>query len=574
MANNRSQRPRSSAVRKCRVSKHRRDLENYCDQVLDGKIVVGKLEKAAVERYRLDCDTAGARGFYWDDADFELTVSFIELLKHSAGEFAGHPFILQPWQKFVAGNLFAWKSRDTGFRRFRECFISMGRGNGKTPFMAALVNRLYIVDNEPRAYFQLAGVERSQSEICFNEIWEQLKGQFAFEGRFEKVGGKHGRKTITDLVLNGIIEPLGTEGRDGYNLLGYVADEIHAWTDEHQPLWEKLDSSMRKRRQPLGMVISTAGDDRSKLWLRVHLFSSKVARRLIEEDRHFSFICEIDEADRKASLFDESLWRKGNPNLGISVKHEGLRLIANKAKTDPVCLNEWLRYHMNIRVRSVQKVIDMALWIKCNDKLPDLKGRQCHGATDFGWRNDLASFYLCFPLPDHKFGFKGWNWLPRLGGRDLTAAPWSTWIADGNVTATAGEATDPEAIYERVNWARKEFQIASLALDPNNARIAGLHFVNSFGMNVFDFTQNHQNYNEAIRELLTALSEGRIVHDNDPVLSWAADNLVLRTNSAGLVMPAKDEADEKIDPIVAALMAYARCLYGEPVSQGPRVRTL
>ena len=81
-------------------------------------------------------------------------------------------------------------------------------------------------------------------------------------------------------------------------------------------------------------------------------------------------------------------------------------------------------------------------------------------------------------------------------------------------------------------------------------------------------------YNEPIREFLTALGEGRILHGDDPVLAWAADNLVLRTNSAGLVMPAKQEADEKIDPIVSALMAFARCLYGDPPSSGPRFRSL
>ncbi|WP_157605225.1 terminase large subunit [Schlesneria paludicola] len=561
-------------MRKCRVSANRRDLERYCDDVLAKKVVVGTLERAAVERYRHDCDTAGARGIYWDDEDFERTISFVQLLKHSTGEFCGHPFILKPWQKFVAGNLFAWKNKDTGFRRFRECFISMGRGNGKSPFMAALVNRLYLLDNEPRSQFQLAAVERAQAEIVFNEICEQLQSQPAFGDRFEYYRPKHGKKSIVDKILGGVIEPLGSEGRDGYNLLGYVADEIHAWAAEHNALWEKLESSMRKRRQPLGMVISTAGDDRSKLWLRVHKFSSQIARLLIKEDRHFSFICEIDEEDRKASLYDETLWRKGNPNLDVSVKREALRLIANKAKNDPVCFNEWLRYHMNIRVRSVLKVIDHKLWTTCKETMPDLTGRHCHGGLDLGWRNDLASLYLCFPLDKKRFAFKGWNWLPRHGGRDLTASPWSQWIENRDVVACDGDATDPDAIYERLQQVRRDHAISSVALDPANARAVGLHLVNNMGMSVFDFGQNCQSYNEPIREFLTALGEGRILHDNDPVLAWAADNLVLRTNPAGLVMPDKEKADEKIDPIVAAFMAFARCLYGDPVSSGPRIRSL
>lgn len=569
-----SRRPKPSAPRKCRVSANRRELEKYCDEVLDRKIVVGRLERAAVERYRRDCDTAGRRGLYWDDDEFERTITFIQLLKHSTGEFHGLPFLLRPWQKFVAGNLFAWKRRDDDFRRFREAFISMGRGNGKSPFMAAITNRLAILDAEPRYQFQIAAVERAQADIVFSEISHQLKSQPAFEGRFDYYEAKHGKKSICDSLLDGVIEPLGGEGRDGYNLLGYVADEIHAWTDEHKELWEKLQTSMSKRRQPLGLVISTAGDDRSHLWLRVHGFSAKIAELLVDEDGHFSFICEIDDEDRKASLYDETLWRKGNPNLDVSVKRGGLRLFANKAKNDPVIFNEWLRYHMNVRVRSVLKVINTQLWTGGGGPLPVLAGRHCHGALDMGWRNDLASFYLCFPLDGRRYALKGWNWLPRHGGRDLTSSPWAQWLAAHNVTATDGDATDPEAIYERIKQAKKDHAIASLALDPNNARAVGLHLVNAMGMNVFDFGQTSQMYNEPIREFLTALGEGRILHGDDPVLAWAADNLVLRTNSAGLVMPAKQEADEKIDPIVAALMAFARCLYGDPPSSGPRFRSL
>ena len=552
---------------------HRREIEAYCDAVLSDAVVVGKLERAAVERYRRDCESAGSRGLYLDEDDLNLSIDFIQILKHSTGEFAGQNFLLGPFQKFVVGNLFGWKRREDHLRRFREAFISMGRGNGKSPFTAAIVNRINVLDREQRAYFQLAGVERAQAEIVFNEMVFQLESQPAFAGRFEFYRAKHGKKSIVDTLLNSVVEPLGTEGRDGYNLLAFVMDEIHAWTDEHLPLYDKLQTSMAKRRQPLGLIITTAGDDRSKLWLRVRDFSAKVALGVQHEDRHFSFICEIAEEDKKPSLYDETLWRKGNPNLDISVKREGLRLRAAQALNDTVSFNQWLRYYMNVRVRSVQKVIDPETWRMGNGELPDLAGKPCHAALDFGWRNDLASLYLAFPLPGRKWALKGWNWYPRHGGRNLTAAPWSDWIRDGHLTVTDGEATDHEAIFERINDIVKRYQILSFAIDPANARVPGQIIQKTVG-NVFDFYQNYLNFNEPIREFLQALKEGRILHGGDPVLAWAADNLVTRTNSAGLVMPAKDEADEKIDPMVASLMAVARCMLSEPEPGCPRVAFL
>jgi phage terminase large subunit-like protein len=336
---------------------------------------------------------------------------------------------------------------------------------------------------------------------------------------------------------------------------------------------------MGKRRQPLSIVITTAGSDRSSLWIRLYTYSAQVAQGVLLDDAHFSMIFEVDSEDVRdekgmpRTSFDPECFGKANPNLGISVQPDFLVRFAKRAEVDPVVRQDLLRYHLNTRVRDALKVISPAQWAKGCGTLPDLKGRRCRSALDFGWRDDLAAYYQCFPLENNRFALRGWSWIPRHGNRYLLQHPWAEWITAGHVIATDGTATAVDDIEAFVLTEVAKGYVLSVCADPSNARAPLQHLATKVSAPEFD--QTHRNYNEAIREFLKALSEGRILHGDDPVLSWAADNLVLKQNSAGLVMPDKLKADEKIDPLVAALMAFASCLYTPDTGQQEyRVRWL
>lgn len=560
------------------VSVHERDVLEYCAQVTSGKIVVGKLVAAAVDRFLHDLQTAESRGFWFDFDDANHTIDFVQLLKHSKGEFSGQFFRLEPWQKFLFWNLFGWKRRSDNTRRFRQAFISVGRGNGKSPLAAAMLNRLMFLDKEDRAELKIAAVERDQARIVFEEAGCQIKSSPVLKKRCQ-----FWKNSVVYRQRQSTIVPLGGEGasKDGFNLHGFVADEVHAWKPEHHELWSKLETAMGKRKQPMSVVITTAGSDRSALWLRLYSLARQVVTGVLQDDSYFVAIYEVDEEDVRDSKghlrdnFDPACFAKANPNLGISVKPDYLATMNQRAKVDHETRNDLLRYHLNTRVRDGQKVISPAVWSRGAGDLPNLTGKTCHCGLDLGWRDDLASFYECFPLPEQRFALLGWSWIPEQGPRDLQKPPWSHWVPRGRVIVTPGNATDADFIQQHIGEERKRVKISTVSADPNNARTVLLHLVNSLGIKTYEFDQTCRNYNEAVREFLKALSEGRILHGDDPVLAWAADNLVLRRNSAGLVMPDKQRSEEKIDPIVAAIMAFAGCLYlAKEGQQEYRIRAL
>lgn len=560
------------------ASPHERDVLQYCDDVLSGVIVTGKLVRAAVQRFLNDLETAPDRGFYFDYDAANRVIAFVELLKHSTGEAAGECFLLQPWQKFIFWNLFGWKRSKDGYRRFRDAFISIGRGNGKSPMAAAILNCLMFLDGEARAELKIAAVEREQSRIVFTEAANQVRSHKLLKKRCDIW-----KNSLVYRSMGSTIVPLGKEAssKDGFNLHGFVADEVHAWKEEHHELWSKLETAMGKRRQPLAVIITTAGSDRSKLWLRLYRQSRQVVEGVYPDDAHFSLIYEVDEADvrdEKGNIRTEinpDCFIKANPNIGISVRLEHLVRMAAKARIDHETRDDLLRYHLNTRVRDGQKVITPALWAKGSGSLPNLQGKVCHSGLDLGWRDDLASFYECFELPNKHYAFVGWSWIPEDSSRDLQKSPWPYWTQHGHVRVTPGSATDVEFIQDHIAQERKRVQIQTVSADPNNARAVLLWLANHAAVKTYEFDQTARNYNEAVREFLKALGEGRILHGDDPVLTWAADNLVLRRNSAGLVMPDKQKSEEKIDPIVAAVMAFAGCLYlGKSNTGAPRIRAL
>jgi phage terminase large subunit-like protein len=122
----------------------------YIAGVLDGSIPAGRLIRLAVERHVRDLDEGPKRGLRFDRAAAQHAIDFFGFLKHSKGEWAGQPFVLEGWQQFLVWVLFGWKRAD-GLRRFRTAYIEVPRKNGKTTLVAGLGLYLMVADGEPGA---------------------------------------------------------------------------------------------------------------------------------------------------------------------------------------------------------------------------------------------------------------------------------------------------------------------------------------------------------------------------------------------------------------------------------------
>jgi len=551
-------------------------VAKYMADVLSGKRIAGRLEIAAVKRQKNDLKRARNREFRFDERLADQACSFFPLLKHTTGEWAGEPFELKPFQRFIVWCLFGWVRVSDGMRRFKQAFIELARGNGKSPFAAALILLVFAFDSplEARAEGYCAATKKRQAKIVFNETKRYVNQSTQLKSIIKVLAN-----SLTLPHNDSVLEPLGQDSENIDGLIPHVvsADELHAWQERHRDLWDKLITAMGKRRQPLMIVITTAGDDDSEIWEEQYDLCCQIVDPAspVNADDRFVFICEIDDDD---DPLEERCWHKANPLLADGVvKIDHLRSMAEAAKTSPVHMNRFMRYHLNKKVTATTKLFPPKLWANGNGELPDLEGMICHGGLDWGWKDDLAALVWVFPLetvavggndteePECKRTYAALAkcWCPEDGPRNLALEPWATWINEGWLDVTAGNSTDTADIYRYVRESLDKYSIRTIACDPNNCREFGSRVQPEFGIEPFWFGQNHGKYNEPTRELAAALNEGRFFHGSNPLLAWCANNVLGSVDSREYVKPEKKRSKEKIDPICALIMGLSECLFTE-----------
>lgn len=556
------------------IRDYAQDVADYCNAVSLGLRTVGKLERAAVERYLEDLARIGAEDFpfVFDESKAQSSCEFFEMLQHTDGEYAGEPFDLYPWQVFVVWQLFGWVRADNGLRRFRELFLTVGRGNGKTPFGAAILLLVFAFDTpqEERAEGYTAAVKRDQAAIAFNAA-----RRFIERSGLERTGYLQALKTAINIPrLGSTLIPLSSDAKsaDGLNIHVLLRDELHAWTEHSREYYEKLQTALGKRRQPLAITITTAGSEESTIWREQYELARKVVERGngLDIDSLLVAIFEIDDEDDE---LDPTVWPKANPMLEYGVvKLKFLEDLAAKAAIDPTNRSAMRRYHCNKLTYSHNKSFTAELWARGDLEIPWDQLKVGYAGVDLGWCDDLAAVGYCYPLDwisiegksKRRYAIFADVFCPRGGRRDLSREPFRTWVATRKLTVTESEWTDTEPIYASIEQRRAAHgKLAITAYDPANAREFALNLTNVLRLEVFPFNQRHVHYHEPLKEIKQALAEGRILHGGEPLLSWAAQNVVEEQNAAGHRMPAKSRSVDKIDPFVAVLMAFSQALFAE-----------
>lgn len=562
------------------ASKKRSDLRSspravvakYIAGVLDGSIVVGRLVRLAVERHVADLKNAGERGYYFDEQIAEAAIRFFPAVcQHSIGEWASKPFVLEPWQQFIVWCLMGWRRTSDNMRRFRKAFLSMARKNGKSTFCAALLLLLLVFDfpREPGGQIYVAATKEEQARIVFDEAKRMVETSPALRSRLTVY-----LKRLVYESAGAFACPIGSDSKvaDGYNPSAVFRDELHAWAAQHRGLHEKLGTGGASRRQPLEVTITTAGDEQSEIWAEELEHATKTVEVAttgqVVSDSLFSFIACLDPED---DPLDEACWPKANPNLDVSVKREYLRDQANEARQKPTALSAFIRYHGNRRVTSTVRAIPAELWAGNAGTLSDWsKATAVCGGIDLGWRDDFACVAAVARFDDQspsgtidRYEARLWTYCCRDSKRPLWQEPFSHWQRAGLLTVTEGNTTDIATLRRDVVDISAKHGCRTWAIDPNNARQLGQELQDEHGLAVFEFVQSCRTYNEPTRKLLDLLASGggtRFRHDGNAVLAWMAGNLSTYENARKEMMPSKRASTEKIDGVVATIMALERAM--------------
>ncbi len=535
----------------------RASWDAFCEAVLSGNRPVGQLVLLAVQRHQRDLLTGHERGLHFDPGAAQHAIDFFGFLRHSKGEWAGKVFELADWQTFVIAMLFGWKRAD-GTRRFREGYIEIPRKNGKSTLLSGIGLYLFFADGEQGAEVYTAATKLDQAKIVHSESISMVRKSPMLAARITIT-----KNNLAVVPTNSKYQPVGADSEtlDGLNVSGAVIDEYHA--HKNSGIFDILNTATGARNQPLIVVITTAGSNKVKSPCGIkNEYCTKVLLDTVQDDDIFAFIATIDTGD---DWSDERVWYKANLNLGVSAKLDDLRRKARVAKQLPSAQNSFRRLHLNEWTEQNERWLDLEVWDNCTGDveaaaLPEfLRGRPCWGSLDLASTRDIAAFVLWFPPnEDEDVGYL----VPRFFVPDESIAerasrdrvPYPAWKDEEWLDATPGNITDYEFIRKAVHDAAEEYQLEQIGYDRWNASQLVTQLV-ADGFDMVPVGQGFAGMAGPTKSFESKVVGRKLAHGGHPILRWMAQNVSVRRDPADNMKPDKATSGEKIDGIVAAIMA-------------------
>lgn len=499
----------------------------------------------------------------YDKKKADRAVTFIENLCHTKGKWAGTPFWLLPWQEQLIRDIFGIVKPD-GNRQFRTAFVEICKKVGKSELAAAVALYLLYADNEPSAEVYGAAADRQQASIVFDVAKQMVEMSPALMKRSKLMGAT---KRIVNYSNAGYYQVLSAEvgGKHGFSVSGLVFDEIH--TQPNRQLYDVLTKGSSDARQnPLHFIITTAGNDRHSIAYELHTKAVDILEGRRVDPTFYPVVYGLkDDEDWE----DEENWYKVNPSLGYTVDIERLRNAYREAKQNPAdeITFKWLR--CNMWVSSTVAWIPDAIYMRGNESIEaaSLEGRDCYAGLDLSSTGDITALVLIFPPRDEneKYVLLPYFWIPEetIPRRvKANSVPYDIWEKQGYIMSTEGNVIHYDFIEKFIIYLSEKYHILEIAVDRWNATQM-IQNLEGEGFTIVPFGQGFSSMSAPTKEFYRLLMEGRIIHGGNPVLRWMAGNVVIDTDPAGNIKVTKAKSKEKIDGIVAAIMALDRCIRQE-----------
>lgn len=563
-------------------------LIQYCKKISNKKIVACQKHIWACERFLLDLEREGTEEFpfIFDEAKAQRFIDWSRLFKHTKGKLAGKKIEFDILQKFKGANIYGWYHKDTGYRRFKKVYDQLARKNAKSQFWSVVASyELMVFLNGELSEVYCAATTKDQAKIVYDETRMMLERCPDLKGKWREAYRK-----IDHIKSNSILKPLSKEDKksgDGLNPQCGIIDEYHAHLTSE--ILDVVDSGMGARQEPLLGIVTTAGFDLNNPCYRVEY---KIASNILDPDNvfvlewEFVMICELEvnqtsdpiEKDGRVvavgdlldDINDESTWVKANPI--ICSYPEGVDSLRDKlaeAKVSPDKMRNFLTKHMNVWINQRKAgYLDLQKWNACgNDEFDynKLRGQPCYIGVDLSAKIDLTSVSLVFPpINGGKYKIVSHSFIPetRLTERiRKDHMPFDSWVSDGWITCTDGEVIDYNEVKKYIVDILEDygFFCESFCNDPWAAIQLSSDLIVQ-GYEVIDIRQGIKTLSEPTKVFREEVYKGNVEHDNNPVLSWALGNAIVKTDQNENIMLDKQKSIDRIDPAAATMNAMVRAI--------------
>lgn len=558
------------------------ELIQYCNFCINDTYITEyedyiscNLHKLACNRFLNDLKRIGNDDFpyIWDEVEAQKIVTWFQYLRHSKGELSGQPIVLNSWQKFNLCQIYGWKHKDTGYKRFTKSFCEVARKNAKSQIESGVV--LYEMSTQSTKNKELyecycAGTKKEQSKVIFEECKAMLKGS-PLATKF-----KINRDKIIHIKTGSFIRPLNKEdGKkgDGSNPALLVLDEYHQHaTTEFYDLFAGANT-----KESLLMIITTAGMDLTfPCYTQEYKYCSRVLKGEIINDSYFVDILEVEKDD---DINDVRVWKKANP---IRMTYEGgvkkVKDFFEVAKEVPDKMVTFMTKYLNIWVQSKENgYMPMNKWDECIVKEIDkslLIGKPCYVGFDMSAKIDLTSVAFII-LVGEKYYLFSHSFCPSyeaLRMHEITdKQPFMAWHKQGFISVTNSPIVDQQQVLDYVEKFCEELKVKVCGywFDPTNASKMMTDLQNEKPLiDIVEVFQSHKALNECTAGFREQVFCGNIIAEYNPVLNFAMTNAIVKINN-GLIKIDKDATNKRIDPVDATLCAFKGAMYHEEITYNP-----
>lgn len=505
----------------------------------------------------------------FDEARAQFAIDFCqECCRHVKGPLGGELVRLELWQKAIFANLWGWVRAD-GYRRFREALIFLPRGNSKTTLAAMLVCLSLFTDLEPGAELYSSAADRDQARLCFQVVTGMIRAEPALDKRATIYQYS---VVVEDRSYKALSSASGT--KHGLNVQLLVNDELHAHPTPE--LTETLMTGMGKRLQPMAIHLTTSDYEREgSICNRKHEYASRARDNPgdpAQPGYDPAFLPVIYEASKEDDWLDPKTWAKANPNLGISVPLDYIQRECQRAREDPAYENEFKRLHLNIRTEALSRWITTEVWDACQAaiKIDDFAGRECFAGLDLASSQDFNALAIAFrdADPDRVAVFLHF-WVPEetaIKREREKGIPYSVWARQGLLTLTPGGVSDPARIHADIKalFDRLKIKPREVAVD---RWMLGLDLIRRLtvddGLTAFAHGQGSLGMIPPTKCTKDLILAKRLQHDGNPILRWMISNTTVHPGE-GREYPMREKCPDKIDGVVAMVMAVGRAMLAGP----------
>jgi len=497
---------------------------------------------------------------HYDKSKADRAVTFIENLCHTKGEWAGKLFKLLPWQETIIRDLFGVVKED-GTRQFNTAYIEVSKKNGKSELAAAVALYLLCADGEQRAEVYGCAADRQQAGIVFSVAADMVRLSPALSKRVKIL---ESQKRLVFKPTNSVYQVLSAEAysKHGFSISGLVFDELH--TQPNRKLFDVMTKgSGDARRQPLFFLITTAGSDTQSVCYEQHQKADAILNGAKADPTYYPVIY---GAGMEEDWTSEEVWRKANPSLNVTVDIEKVRAACESAKQNPAEENSFRQLRLCQWVKQSVRWMPMEAWDKCDATVYEssLEGRVCYAGLDLSSTNDVTALVLVFPPldDDEPYQVLPYFWLPEETVAQRVrkdSVPYDVWVKKGLLKTTEGNVVDYAFIEKFIDELGVRFHIREIAYDRWGATQMSQN-LERLGFVVVPFGQGFASMSPPTKELMRLTLTQKIAHGGNEVLRWMADNIFVRQDPAGNIKPDKEKSSEKIDGIVALVMALDRAV--------------